>query len=70
MARDEGVWKWVETGGSLEYLVKEAGFHLEGNMEPLMRLGGANTILHFISQSLVDGGETRLEAGRPARRLL
>lgn len=35
-----------------------------------MGLGGAHAMLHFIKQSsLVDGGETRLEAGRPALRL-
>ena len=35
-----------------------------------MGLGGAYTLLHFMKQSsLVDGGETRLEAGRPALRL-
>lgn len=50
--------------------VKEAGFHPEGNGEPLQSLGGGNMILHFIKQSLVDGEESRLEAGRPASRLL
>lgn len=50
----------------------EAGFHPKGNTESLMGLAGACCILR---QSLVDGWETRLEAGRldwrqrPAMRL-
>lgn len=69
MARDEG----TEVGRGREGprgSVKEAGFHPEGNGEPLKGLDGGNRTLHFVRQSLVAGGETSLEAGSPARRLL
>lgn len=62
--------RWAGTVESFWCPVKEAGFHPEGNGEPLQSLGGGNMILHFIKQSLVGGEESRLEAGRPASRLL
>lgn len=62
--------RWAGTVESFQCPVKEAGFHPEGNGEPSKGLGGSNIILHFIKQSLVGGEESRLEAGRLARRLL